>query len=255
MAGKDLLSTHDVLDAVKWPESMWPLAPAVLQSLPQELIPNIDRLNTLKFPWELLQLIHETIKERLTESRISPESEIASSVSIEGPVWIEKGAKVLDFVKIVGPTYIGENALIGNFTLVRKCIICDQSIVGAHSEVARSYIGRSCWLHRNYIGDSILTDNIEVGGHSATANYRLDHMTIKSTIGNEKVDSGLDKFGSIIGSDTKIAGNCTIMPGVKIGQNCIIMSGVDVFADIADGNRVELLQLHQNTNTCSQPDL
>lgn len=230
------------LSIIRWPESMWPLTPAVLQSLPQDFIPDSCDLANLKYPWELLQLIHEVTERKLTKNKISPEAEIANNVSIKGPVQIEKGAKILDFVRIVGPAYVGEGALIGNFNLIRSSVIGRQSIVGAHSEVARSYIGQDCRLHRNVIEDSIVADGVDVSGNSTTTNYRLDHMPVKSAIGGTKLDSGLDKLGSFIGQRTRIGANCLMMPGVKIGRDCVIMPGARIYKDVPDGSYIRAIK-------------
>lgn len=240
----------EISDMLNWSKDMWPLSPVILKKLPDELLPTIDQLNSLKYPWELLQLIiNYMIQTQITELRISPEANISQLVSIEGPVWIEKGVKIADFVKVVGPAFIGQDTFIGNFSLIRSSFIADQCVVGAHSEITRSIVGSSCTLHRNYIGDSVLSDNVDFGGNSATANLRLDNAPIKSKIGGNMLDTGLVKLGSIIGQETQIAGGCITMPGVKVGNRCTIMPGVRLYEDLPDNMNIKLVQEQVFTGT------
>ena len=96
--------------------------------------------------------------------------------------------------------------------------------MGYGTEVKHSYIGDDCWFHSSYIGDSIIGDGCSFGAGTILANLRFDERNIVSRIGEERVDTGLDKLGAIIGSNCRTGVNVSIMPGVRVGPNSIISS-------------------------------
>ena len=84
----------------------------------------------------------------------------------------------------------------------------------------------------SYIGDSIISDNCSFGAGTVTANFRFDEQPIKVYIRGMKSESGLDKLGVIMGSDSKTGINSCIMPGVRVGPNSIIGPGVILTRDL-----------------------
>ncbi|MFN4212418.1 MAG: sugar phosphate nucleotidyltransferase [Microgenomates group bacterium] len=153
-------------------------------------------------------------------------------------VKLGKNVKIGQGVKIVGPTYIGDNTIIGDFVLIRESIIENNCLIGAFSEVARSYLGEKVYLHRNYVGDSILDKNVLLGAGAVLANFRFDSQPIKNTY--------LSKLGSIIGEGSKIGANATILPGVKIGRNTFIGPLEMVDKDIEDNKFVFKGKISEN---------
>lgn len=187
----------------------------------------------LKYPWHILPMMKYflgTIKENF----IDQSAQISKQAVITPPVVIEKNVKVGDFAKIVGPTYIGEGTFVADHTIVYQSHIGKNCIVGGYSEVTRSYLASGVVLHRNYVGDSVLDKKVMMGAEAATANFRFDEKTVVSMITGKKIDSGLQKFGTIIGADSKIGVGATILPGVKIGRNTFIGPGEIVDKDIGD---------------------
>ncbi len=187
----------------------------------------------MKYSWQVLSMMSyflHTIK----KEAIGKGARISKNALVVGPVWIGDNVKVGDFTKIVGPTYIGDNVVIGDHTLVRESHIGIDALVGGGSEVARSYIGKKVMLHRNYVGDSVLDQEVLMGSGVVTANFRFDAKTIKSNIGDKKIDSNLTKFGAVIGEGSKIGVNSTIFPGIKIGQHTFIAPSEGVEADLQD---------------------
>jgi len=159
---------------------------------------------------------------------------ISKSAIIKGPVIIKSNVKIGDFVKIVGPCFIDEKTIIADYTLIRNSHIGKKCLIGARSEIARSYIGNNTLLHQNYIGDSVLGNNVLFGAGAITANFRFDEKIIKSSIKNININTNLQKFGAIVGNNSKIGVNATLLPGVKIGENCRIMPGKIIQKDIED---------------------
>ena len=170
---------------------------------------------------------------------------IAETAKVNGNVIIESGVKIFDNAVINGPVYIGKNCIIGNNALVRSSMLGDDCVVGFSSEVARSYLRSKVWLHMNYLGDSIIEDNVSFGSTAHTANFRLDEGTIKVNIKGEKIDSGLTKLGAIIGSNVRVGTAVSIMPGIKIGRGSFIGAGLVADEDVADGKFVYYKQEKQ----------
>lgn len=187
---------------------------------------------TLKYPWHVLDVMDELFK-RLGEHR-GKDIEIKSNVTIEGKVYIEDGVKIFENTKIVGPVYIGRGAIIGNNNMIRQSHIGAGTVTGFSTDITRSYIGENCWMHSNYIGDSVIDGNVSLGGGTVTANLRLDDGEIHTQVNGGRVNSGRTKFGAIIGKNVRIGANVSMMPGVKIGANSAIGAGVVINKDIPE---------------------
>jgi bifunctional UDP-N-acetylglucosamine pyrophosphorylase/glucosamine-1-phosphate N-acetyltransferase len=143
-------------------------------------------------------------------------------------VYLEDNIKIFENTKIVGPCYIGKNTIIGNNTIIRGSHIGADSVVGFNCDVTRSYIGDNCWFHSNYIGDSVLENNISMGGGSSLANLRLDDGEIGV--------SGRRKLGAMIGVGVRIGVNASVMPGVNIGKNSFVGAGVVLDKNLPDNS-------------------
>ncbi len=185
---------------------------------------------TFKYPWHLLaasQFFLSKIMHHRGEG-----VEIDKTAIIEGDVYIEDGVKIFEYAKIVGPAYIGKNTVIGNYALVVNSMIGENCVIGGYSEVTRSYLGEHVLLHRNYIGDSVLENNILFGAGALCANFRFDEKTVRSLVKEEMIDTGLTKLGAIIGSNVKVGVNTSLMPGVKIETGTRVEPGIVVKKDV-----------------------
>jgi NDP-sugar pyrophosphorylase family protein len=132
-----------------------------------------------------------------------------------------------------GPAYIGPGAIIGNNALVRDYShIGAKCVVGYCTEVKGSYVGDGCWFHSNYVGDSIVADDCSFGAGTVLANFRFDERNIRVRMGDEVVDTGLDKFGGIMGSGSKTGINASILPGVRVGPNSFVGPHVCLTKDL-----------------------
>ncbi|MEK7598089.1 MAG: sugar phosphate nucleotidyltransferase [Patescibacteria group bacterium] len=187
----------------------------------------------LKYPWHVLTMMHNFLM-TVKEKRISETAMISEKALIIGPVIIGENVKIGDFVKIVGPTFIGDNTVVGDYTMIRESQIGEDCLVGSFSEVARSYIGNNVFLHRNYIGDSVLDNDVMFGAQAVTGNLKFDGEKVYSLVNEERVDTNLNKLGAIVGNLSKIGVNTTIFPGVKIGKKSWVGPGEKVKYDIDD---------------------
>jgi bifunctional UDP-N-acetylglucosamine pyrophosphorylase/glucosamine-1-phosphate N-acetyltransferase len=170
----------------------------------------------------------------ITKKNIHKSVVIKDHVTIEGPVLIEEGVKIFEGSKIVGPVYIGKHTIVGNNNIIRSSMIGSDCVTGFNTDITRSYIGNNCWFHSNYVGDSILGDDISLGSGAVFANLRLDDGEISSIVKKEKISTGKNKLGAMIGSHVRIGVNASIMPGIKIGSGSFIGSGVILDKDIED---------------------
>ncbi len=195
-----------------------------------KLLPYSGFWGYLKYPWHTLSVMSYFLH-KLAGQKIK-KAYIHKSAVINGDVYIENGAKIMENTKIVGPTYIGTGTIIGQNCLVRESMIGANCVVGYSSEIARSFIGGNCWFHTNYIGDSVISENVSMGAGTVLANYKLDESTIKSFLIKQKIDTGKVKLGSMIGKNVRIGVNCSIMPGIKIGENSLIGASVILDKDL-----------------------
>lgn len=168
-----------------------------------------------EYPWEVLPEIKDFIKElakKLPKSEykeILPEVyaandvKIAKSASITGPCIIGHGAEIRQCAFIRGSALIGENAVIGNSTELKNCIIFDNVQVP----------------HYNYIGDSVLGYRSHLGAGALTSNVKSDKTNAAITFFDEKIETGLRKFGAIVGDNVEIGCSSVLNPASVIGRN------------------------------------
>lgn len=202
----------------------------LLKNEEADLILNDQPFTSLKYPWHILEatsIFLNTIKESIVKTQ-----DIDSTAQIVGKVFLSEGVKIGAFTKIVGPVFIGKNTVVGDHVLIRDSHIGQNCLIGAHTEVARSYIGNQVLLHRNYIGDSVLSDESSFGANAVTANWRFDQGIIKSTVRDERIETSLDKLGAIVGSQAKIGVSVSLMPGVKINKKSQLNPGQVIFKDV-----------------------
>lgn len=185
---------------------------------------------SIKYPWSINALVQHL----LASAKPAIDNKIATgqNVSISGVVEIEKGVEIGDFVRLVGPTFIGANTKIGNFAMIINSVIESDCLIGGYSEVTRSYLGSNVKLHRNYVGDSVIHTNVLLGAGTILANLRLDGTNVTSYIKGEKVDTGCAKLGAFLGSGVKVGINTSIMPGVKIKKQVHIKPNQIISKDV-----------------------
>jgi UDP-N-acetylglucosamine diphosphorylase/glucosamine-1-phosphate N-acetyltransferase len=186
-----------------------------------------------KYPWDLFTINKHLMNKKLTKQTIEEDVTISEKASVEGKVWLGKGAKVFANACVKGPCYIGENSVVGNNSLVRDYTSLGRGcVVGYSTEVKHSLVGDDCWFHTNYVGDSIISENCLFGAGTITANFRFDEKNIQVWVGDRLVDSGTNKLGAIIGNNCKTGINSCLEPGVKIGPQSMVGPNVDLQSDL-----------------------
>ena len=103
-------------------------------------------------------------------------------------------------------------------------------------------LDRTYVSHLAYVGDSVIGSGCELGAGVITANLRFDGENVKVHVKRRLMDTGMQKFGAIIGDDVKVGVNVSILPGRKIGVGSWVWPGVVVADDIPSGRVVRLRQ-------------
>jgi UDP-N-acetylglucosamine diphosphorylase / glucose-1-phosphate thymidylyltransferase / UDP-N-acetylgalactosamine diphosphorylase / glucosamine-1-phosphate N-acetyltransferase / galactosamine-1-phosphate N-acetyltransferase len=192
---------------------------------------------SLKYPWDVIGVLDVLFGSNFKSKR-GKGVKIYANVVIEGEVVLGNNVKIFENTKIIGPCYVGDNTIIGNNNIIRQSHIGANCVTGFSTDITRSYIGDNCWFHSNYIGDSVLENDISMGGGAKLANLRLDDGEISSMVKNSRVKTGLTKLGAMIASGVRIGVNTSIMPGVKIGQGTFVGSGIVLDQDIVENSFV-----------------
>lgn len=187
---------------------------------------------SLKYPWHVLDA-NEILLSHIKSHR-GKNVEIKLNVFLEGNVFLDDGVRVFENTKIIGPCYIGKNTIVGNNNIIRQSHIGANCVTGFNTDITRSYVGDNCWFHSNYIGDSVLEENVSMGSGAALANLRLDDEDIHSAIQDGRVHTGRNKLGVLVGGHVRIGVNASIMPGIKIGTNSFIGAGVILDKDLPE---------------------
>lgn len=146
--------------------------------------------------------------------------------AIIGPeVYIGPGTVVEANAVIQGPAWVGKNSVIRSGAYLRENVIAGNSVVmGNSSEFKNCLIFDDCEVpHFNYVGDSILGHRAHLGAGVICSNVRLDraHVAVRTETG-DKIDTGLEKFGALIGDRTEIGCNSVLSPGSILGRDCIV---------------------------------
>jgi len=175
-------------------------------------------LSSLKYPWHLFEVTRFLMDKYLGNK-----------------THIGKNVKIYEGAVIKGPCYIGDNCVIGNNSLIREYTNLENNVlIGAFAEVTRSIFQEDIHTHSGYYGDSIFGKGCRLGAGNITANVRVDRGEIKSVVKGEKIGTGLDSLGCIMGENTKTGVHCSLMPGVLVGSNCLIWPSSVVSKNIED---------------------
>lgn len=151
--------------------------------------------------------------------------EISPHALLQGDIWVGEGTVVEPGVLIQGPTFIGQNCQIRHGAYIRGNVITGENcVIGHATEVKNSiFLDGAKAPHFAYVGDSILGNEVNLGAGVKCANFKLDGTNVSIKMGDEKIDSGLRKFGAIIGDGTQIGCNSVTSPGTLIVPKATIL--------------------------------
>ena len=168
----------------------------------------------VEYPWEILPKIGNFIVE-LGNSLNKDEYE-----KIGEDVWIAKSAQVAPTAYIKGPTIVGKNAEIRHCAFIRgNAIVGEGAVVGNSTELKNVILFNKVQVpHYNYVGDSILGYKAHMGAGSITSNVKSDKKLVIVKGEKEQIETGLKKFGAMIGDEVEVGCGSVLNPGTVIGK-------------------------------------
>lgn len=184
-----------------------------LYNLEETIAKNL--LEGLTYPWEALPKISEFIID--LGNKLNPEI-----YELKGEnIWIAKSAKVMPSAYIKGPVIIDENAEIRHCAFIRgNAIIGKNAVVGNSTELKNVILFNNVQVpHYNYVGDSILGYKAHMGAGSITSNVKSDKKLVIVKNGTETIETGLRKFGAMIGDNVEVGCGSVLNPGSVIGRS------------------------------------
>lgn len=197
---------------------------------PFSVVRYAGRWQPVKYPWNVLDVTALLLEHvRSGEVDLGPRYR-----QLEPGVFVGEDVTLHGGCHLAAPVVLGHGVVVGNNALVRESMAGDRSVIGFGSEVARSYLGERCYLHANYVGDSVIESDVLLGFGTVSANFRLDEKTVKSSVGGERIDSRREKLGMIVGAGAKLGVSVNVMPGVKIGAGAVIGPGQTIMDDVGD---------------------
>ena len=215
------------------------------------VVPYTGLWTAVKYPWHILSAVRQFLDQ--SSGYISPSAQISEQAVIEGKVVISDNVRILENAVIKGPIYIGPRSVIGTNSLIREYShIGSDCVVGFSTEIKNSYIGDACWFHINYVGDSIIGEGCSFGAGTVLSNWRFDEKNIKINIEGKSMDTGLEKFGAIIGNDSKTGVNVSVMPGVRIGPHSIVGSHICLEDDLEPDKMALVDSVHKTVRNIFQ---
>ena len=168
-----------------------------------------------EYPWEVLADICDFIlklgdklpKDEFTKKGdniwIHKSVTIAPTATLNGPLIIDEGTEVRPGAFIRGKAIVGKNCVVGNSTELKNVVLFNTVQVP----------------HYNYVGDSILGTHSHMGAGSITSNVKSDKTLVVVKDGDERIETGLKKFGAMLGDYVEVGCNSVLNPGTMIGRH------------------------------------
>ncbi len=168
----------------------------------------------VEYPWEVLPKIGDFIMELGNSLSLDEYDKIGEDI------WIAKTATVAPTAYIKGPAIIGKNAEIRHCAFIRgKAIVGEGAVVGNSTELKNVILFNKVQVpHYNYVGDSILGYKAHMGAGSITSNVKSDKKLVIVKSENERIETGLKKFGAMLGDEVEVGCGSVLNPGTVIGK-------------------------------------
>lgn len=174
-----------------------------------------DIFNGVTYPWEVLPKISSFILElgaTLSEDEYEKRGE---------NVWVAKSAKVAPTAFINGPAIIGKDAEVRHCAFIRgNAIVGEGAVVGNSTELKNVILFNKVQVpHYNYVGDSILGYKSHMGAGSITSNVKSDKKLVVVKAREEKIETGMKKFGAMLGDEVEVGCGSVLNPGTVVGNH------------------------------------
>jgi UDP-N-acetylglucosamine diphosphorylase / glucose-1-phosphate thymidylyltransferase / UDP-N-acetylgalactosamine diphosphorylase / glucosamine-1-phosphate N-acetyltransferase / galactosamine-1-phosphate N-acetyltransferase len=170
-----------------------------------------------ELPWNITAAIQSILAKQIKT--------LGKEFDIKNDVAIHKEAKVEEHVILKGPIIIHSNCFVGSHAYLRGGVfLALKSSVGPGCEIKSSFILGSSLAHFNFVGDSILGSGVNMEAGSVIANHYNERpdKKISVLIKNKLTETGIEKFGALVGDDTKIGANAVLSPGTILRPESIV---------------------------------
>ncbi|MBQ4568963.1 MAG: UDP-N-acetylglucosamine pyrophosphorylase [Ruminococcus sp.] len=173
-----------------------------------------DLFESKEYPWELLPLISDYIK------KLGPTLPADKFDNIGENIWVAKSAKIAPSAYLCGPLIIDEEAEVRHCAFIRGNAIVGKGAVVGNSTELKNCILFDCVQapHYNYVGDSIYGYKAHTGAGVIASNLKADKSLVTVNFRGEKVQTGVKKFGAMVGDFGDIGCNTVMNPGSVIGR-------------------------------------
>ena len=174
-----------------------------------------DLFEGVTYPWEVLPKISSFILEL---GASLPEEEYEKRGE---NVWVARSAKVAPTAFIGGPAIIGKDAEVRHCAFIRgNAIVGEGAVVGNSTELKNVVLFNKVQVpHYNYVGDSVLGYKSHMGAGSICSNVKSDKKLVVVKDSDEKIETGLKKFGAMLGDHVEVGCGSVLNPGTVIGRN------------------------------------
>ena len=173
-----------------------------------------DYLAGFEYPWQALNGIKDLI--------LTIGAELGDEYTeIEPTVWVHKTAKVAPTAFLGAPCIIGADTEVRHCAFIRGSALVGNGCVVGNSVELKNVILFDCVQvpHYNYVGDSILGFKSHMGAGSLTSNVKSDQTPVVVKNGSEAMETGLKKFGAMVGDHVEVGCNSVLNPGTVVGRN------------------------------------
>ena len=172
-------------------------------------------LESVDYPWEALPKIKDFIIE--LGKTLDPEIYEQRGENI----WVAKSATVFPSAYLGGPLIICENAEVRHCAFIRgSAIVGKGAVVGNSTELKNSILFDGVQVpHYNYIGDSFLGYKAHTGAGTITSNLKSDKSLVTVLCEDDKIETGVKKFGAMLGDHVEVGCNSVLNPGSVVGRN------------------------------------
>ena len=171
-------------------------------------------LENTQYPWEALSQLGDYIVEL---GKTLPAGEYEQRGE---DVWVHKTAKIYPNNYIAGPCIIGPETEVRPGAFIRgKALVGAHCVVGNSTELKNVILFDNVQVpHYNYVGDSILGYKSHMGAGALTSNVKQDKTPVTVRVGEERLETGLKKFGAMLGDHVEVGCNSVLNPGTVVGR-------------------------------------
>lgn len=204
-------------------------------ALPESLASFAAEFSADLAPWDWIKRIGPALA-KLPPTTGNP---LPIGVHVEGSVWLHPTVKVPAYATLIGPAWIGAHTEIRPGAYVRgNVIVGERCVLGNASEFKNCLLmDRVQVPHFSYVGDSILGNGAHLGAGVICSNLRLDQQPVVVRTDDATYETGLKKFGAVIGDGAEVGCNAVLQPGTVLGRRALVMP-LTAFAGCLPANTI-----------------